>query len=383
MRRPRSAARRPALQLVRLEDRTTPTISFTQPNGFTIPGGNARSGAIGDFNGDTKPDLAVGSIGAGVDILLNDGTAQFTQTSVVGMGAEIVLAADMDVDGKMDVVTADSFNNKVYFARGNGNGTFQTPVSRDMGSLPRGIVVAEITGDGKPDLVVTTSPAVFVVTNDATPSVILGGAAASYTAPDGLDGYGTAVGDFNGDGKPDIATGGRSTHTVHVFLNNGNGTYPAGVAYPTGGSFEATGVSLGDANNDGRPDVIASYYNDVHAGIFLGAANGTFAAPITLTLAGRGGPFVVDLDLDGKTDIAGSGFPESTMTFFPGLGGAAFGSGTTVGVPFPTGFTIGDLNGDGRPDLAIPADLSPSSDFSRPRAGRMKAAAGGASRPGT
>src|SRR5205085_5849665 len=127
------AARRPALQLLRLEDRVTPTISFGQPYGFTIPGGNARPAAIADFNGDTKPDLAVGSIGAGVDILLNDGTAQFTQTSVVVMGAEIVLVADMDGDGKMDVVTADSNNNNVYFARGNGNGTFQTPVSRDMG----------------------------------------------------------------------------------------------------------------------------------------------------------------------------------------------------------------------------------------------------------
>jgi hypothetical protein len=358
--RPRPAAPRPVLQLVCLEDRVTPTISFGQPyGGINISGSNGQSVAVGDYTGDGKPDIALGVFTLGVDLLVNDGSGQFSESGSVTMGTNHVKLVDMDGDGKLDLVSSHDFGNQLCFARGNGNGTFQTPIIRDVGEKIEGLVIADITGDGKPDVVATTTDSLLLVPNDGTTGVI-NGTITTYAHSD-WEALGLATGDFNGDGKPDVAVAGRTTHAVHVFLNNGAGGLAPDVAYPTTGSHEVGGVSVGDVNHDGKPDLLAGYFDVPQEGIYLGTGNGTFGTPTTLDTPDRGPAALADFDGDGNPDLAAEGFPSSTLAVFAGNGTGGFASPTVYNDGInPSDVAIADINQDGQPDIVNSWASSPA-----------------------
>jgi len=201
---------------------TPPPASFAAARNDEV-GRSVVSVATGDFNGDGKPDLAAALNQGGVGVLLGNGDGTF-QTAVnypAGSNTAWVAVADLNGDGKLDLAVTDGgIAGKVYVLLGNGNGTFQTAVGYAVGSAdsgPRSIAVGDFDGNGKPDL---------AVTND------------SDTPAD---------------------------NTVSVLLGNGDGTFKAAANYPVG-TFPQ-GVGAGDFNSDGRSDLVVTNSGDDTVGV--------------------------------------------------------------------------------------------------------------------
>jgi hypothetical protein len=209
--------------------------------------------AVGDFNGDGKPDLAVANLsGNTVSILLGNGDGSFQTPAAYRVeGAPIAVAVgDFNGDGKPDLVVSTSGGDSVAVLRGQGDGTFQPAGMYGVGSGPGAVVVGDFNGDGKADIAVEN-----FATHDV--SVLLGrgdgtfAAAVSYGA--GLSPGGLAAGDFNGDGVLDLAVANHNSHNVSILLGRGDGTFRPAEQYALG--WMPAGVAVGDFNGDGRLDL--------------------------------------------------------------------------------------------------------------------------------
>jgi hypothetical protein len=181
--------------------------------------------AVGDFNGDGKLDLAVLNQNASVSILLGngDGTFQAPVSYAVGDNDVTIATADLNGDGKLDLAVAD-YAGAVWILLGNGDGTFQTPVSYGPGggeSSPWGLAIADFSGDGKLDLVVSEGPPGGSPLFD-TLQVFLGNGDGTFQAPltfpGGSSPLGLAVGDFAESGRLDVAVADRNADAVSILL---------------------------------------------------------------------------------------------------------------------------------------------------------------------
>jgi len=387
--------------------------------------------AIGDYNGDGILDFASLDIAGGVMMFLGKGDGTFQAGASYSSPAEFcnsIVAGDFNHDGKLDLAFTSygngGGNSTVSVLVGNGDGTFQARTDYGTGAGPANVVAADVNADGRLDLVVSNS---MIVTLQAeTLSVLLGRgdgtfseAHANYptgTAGATISNYGPVfVGDFNGDGKPDL--GGLfvdfSTYDVQagIVLSNGDGTFQAPKATDIGayGTTGVYGVSVADFNRDGKLDfaVLVNGFSP-ECLVFLGNGDGTFQSPVStpitaLTFAvgdfngdgipdiafaapgsgslvgvrlgqgdgtfgtendfatGTGPQFVTaaDLNNDGKLDLVVGLFVPTgpSVSILLGKGDGTFPTHSEFGQGTSNSIAVGDLNGDGKPDLVLPGQV--------------------------
>jgi hypothetical protein len=276
----------------------------------TEAGGWVFAMAVSDFNGDGKADIvAVNSVGMANVLLGNgDGSFQSPQSYPGGSGVESVAVGDFNCDGKPDLVVTNFSNNIVSVLLGNGDGTFQPRQPYATGVSPRYVAVADFNGDGKPDLVVANQ-------NDQTVSVLLGNGDGTFRAQQpnsaGGDAEWVVVGDFNLDGSLDLAVG--TFSGVAVLLGNGDGTFQPQRTYATDG-YSYSSLAVGDFNGDSRPDIVAAF-NNGEVSVLVGNGDGSFQTQLKYTGGtGLSSVAVGDFNGDGATDVAVPNYWANTLS---------------------------------------------------------------------
>jgi uncharacterized protein (TIGR03437 family) len=333
------------------------------------------------FTGSNNP-ASNSSVAPMVSVFFGRGSGMFwgAPTSIVpGLAAsEIglsVATADFTGDGIPDLAYSD-LTGQITILQGLGNGffdpVFQYQLAGGLSGLPAAIAIADFNGDGKPDLAVAVqNPGnapnlvlVFLGKGDGTLE-----APVPITLGSGLSVSSLAVGDFNGDGKPDLAVvvnteNNGAADGVLVYLGNGEGSFKPSTSYAVGPY--AVAAAAGDFNGDGKLDLAITSegtYSQQNGSIslLLGKGDGTFSATAPIPLSGGPslGPYSIvaaDFNGDGKLDLA---VTLSNYTTAPGGLAVLLGRGdgsfqSPVIYPVTSaGFVAGDLNGDGIPDLIV------------------------------
>ena len=333
-----------------------------QPQRNFQTGKTPRRVAVGDFNGDGQLDIATSNQGDDtVSVLLGDGDGTFTSGSQAAPAPDSrpfqVAVADLNGDGRPDIVTANRSDNSVSVLLSNPDGSFQTKETFATDLQPFSVAVADVNGDGIPDIVTAnyagSSVSVLLGNGDGTfrPHMdFLAGSAA----------YDAVVADVNHDGKLDIVVANKNDNTVGVLLGNGDGTFQAMKSYPVAsGPYE---VVAKDVNNDGIIDIIVSHFSATVVDVLLGKVDGTFAPALEFPVGSRPyGLAVADVNGDGKPDIITANYRSANASVLLGNGDGTFSLPQLLPVGLaPNEVKVADLNGDGIPDI-VTADYGGNS----------------------
>ena len=319
--------------------------------------------ATADLNGDGKLDLIVPNVsGTTVSILLGKGNGTFqTQAQYQAGYAPIAVGvADFNGDGKPDLAMVNNGNDSngqpgtVTILLGNGDGTFKAGKAYPTGTGPNCVAIGDFNGDGKLDLALSD----YNIARGNSVAVLLGkgdgtfGKYKSYETDSSPEFVVTA--DVNGDGILDLVTANESTDNVSVLLGKGDGTFEAHVDYVTG--HEPIALAVADVNNDGSPDLAVVDLGANTISILLNNGDGTFAAHVDYaTGAFPVSVAIADFNSDNHQDLAVANQDSAgTVSILLGKGDGTFKPQTQLNAGSePQGIAVGEFNGDGRPDISV------------------------------
>jgi Bacterial Ig-like domain (group 3)/FG-GAP-like repeat len=295
---------------------------------------------LADFNGDSKPDIVsidVDATNTTPQLRVRDGSSdgKFTELASTAINVpgltggqsntSALVAADLNGDAKQDVVFATtplgSSNSTISVAAGNGDGTFAAQADYPSPGVVLALVVADINGDGKPDIVFVSDP--------------------------------------SNQGVADL------THTViEAMLNKGNGIFQA--AQPISPQANLQALTVADVNGDGKQDLVVSTSNGFTSStgnvlVYLGNGDGTFQNPSSLSAGTYPGPVTIaDMNNDGHLDIVVYTTDSNSsplLDILLGNGDGTFQTATSSQLPqnVVTGLAVADMNGDKKPDVVLTA----------------------------
>lgn len=321
--------------------------------------------AIGDVNGDGKADAVVDNTDDGsVTVLVGDGTGSLRNVPgspfAAGPKPHLIVLGDVNGDGKLDCAVTEHDSTEVRVFLGKGDGEFErapgSPFVAHSGKAHNhGLSFADVNRDGRQDIITSNQ-------DDNSVSVLLGDGkgefapAAGSPFPVGRSPYPHATGDVNGDGNPDIVTPNVRGDSMSVLLGDGRGGFAPAAGSPVRTPARPYHAGLGDVNGDGKLDAVLSHDDVSFVSVWLGDGRGGFhpapSSPVDLGV--RGSKLLLrDLNRDGRPDlVVSSGFVGVIVMVGDGRGGFSRASGS----PYATGrgswnMDAGDLNGDGKLDI--------------------------------
>ncbi len=266
------------------------------------------------------------------------------------VGTHTLTFTVMDRCGLQEIRTA-SLTVTASSGGGCNAPVFNAAINLDANKNPYGLTSGDFNGDGKPDLATTNF-------YDHTVTVLLASGNSFTKQPAisvGILPTYLVARDLNGDSKLDLTVVNRGSDTVTILLGNGDGTFTRKGDYPVGN--KSTGVALGDFNSDGKLDLILPNDGLGNAAVLDGNGDGSFA-PLRYVFAGTSPqpPVVADFNRDGRADVAFPNYLSGAVAILLGQGNGTFQSPIFIGNLGGSGveaIASGDLNGDGNPDVAV------------------------------
>lgn len=355
---------------------------FSAPNFVGTGLAGASAVEVFDFNGDGIFDIVAtdsdrdnpltSNIGK-VSVLLGTGNGGFSAPQILSSGPWLksVAVGDFNGDGKSDLVVASFDNNAISIFNGGDNGVFSNGTPFAVGIRPLSIAVGSFNGNSKFDLAV-------VNLESSNISIILDGGANTIVLPAGLHPTSIAIDDFDGDNKTDLAVTSWENNNVSILFGNGDGNFSRTKTVGLGEGIGSYSVKTGDFNGDGKADLAVAKFNSNEISVVLGNGNGEFDAPTIFSLGTprstgsfnlvellkRFTPLTVgDFNGDGRSDLAVANFDNNNVSVLLNVSPRATLSITNI-LPSPinivptaqtvnedtqiaiTGISVNDLDGN-------------------------------------
>lgn len=360
--------------------------NFAAATNLDATGVGTTAVAVGDLNGDGKPDLVSTIRTEGLAVFLGSGGGSFGAVTKYAAPASTsqfitsVAISDLNGDGHPDVVAQAARDNIAIVWLGTGTGSFGTATKVQLNpttgcglsssnpcvaAFPIGVAVGDFNEDGKPDIVTSNAN-----TNNVT--IVLGNGDGTFGSPTsfGLNGgklpQGIVATDVNHDGHLDLLTANSTTSNVSVLLGDGHGSFGTATNYAAGVSGSAA-LAVGDFDEDGNRDVaVTNTAGSGSVGVLLGSGTGSFGtAAVTSVGSNPSSVAAGDVNGDGHADLTIATQGSDDVQVFIGDGHGAFSGPTSFGLNGgvePAEATLGDLDGDGRLDIVTANDNLDSSD---------------------
>jgi len=322
-------------------------------NNYTVGNGPGCVVAA-DVNGDGNLDLISANYADNtLTVLTNNGNGVFgfNATLNVGNGPRCVVAADVKGDGKIDLVCANAGANTLTVLTNNGSGVFGSNATYSVGSQPSCVAAADLRGSGKPDLISANygTLTLTVLTNNGSG---LFGSNATYNVLS--QPIYVAAADLRGSGKPDLISADYGSQSLTVLTNNGNGAFFLDANIRVG--YYPTCVLAADVNGDGKPDLISAIWGEERLEVLTNNGSGVFGSNATINVwNGQSSPWSIvaaDINGDGMPDLISANSGHFTLTVLTNNGNGVFGFNATLNVGgSPYCVVAADVNRDGKMDL--------------------------------
>jgi hypothetical protein len=299
-----------------------------------------------------------------IGIFLGFGNSTFSDQTTyptgIGSGPIAVAIGDLNNDSRLDIVVANNAGYNIGIFLAYDNDTFSSVITYPTGnnSWPSSIAVDDFNNDNRLDIVVanveTDNIGVFIGYGDGTFLAMITYSTGSRSNP-----VLVVAGDFNNDGRLDVAVALAATDNIGVLFGNGNGKFSNQTTFPTGSGSDPCSLAIGDFNNDNQLDIAIANLGSNSFGVLLGCGNGTFFSQLNYFIGDGSQPLSIavgDFNNDSRLDIIVANSETSNVGVFLGYVSESFLNAPAYSTGFssqPTSIAVGDFDNDTRLDVVV------------------------------